>query len=101
VENEGKLAIIHMALYGESPLEETSGITWDLDPALLIQMSGWDLPSRVMEQRYMKYVLIYTNGALSIGVEARSILRKESGQSLMSHMIWGVVGFMWAESSPS
>jgi hypothetical protein len=27
VEKEGKLAIIHMALYGESPLEETSGIT--------------------------------------------------------------------------
>jgi hypothetical protein len=44
-----------MALYGKSPLEET----WDLDPVLLIQMSGWDLPSRVMEQRYMN-MFFYT-----------------------------------------
>jgi hypothetical protein len=26
VENKGKLAIIHMAIHGESPLDETSGI---------------------------------------------------------------------------
>jgi hypothetical protein len=33
-----------------------------------------------------EYVLLYTDDALSIGVESRSILRKEIGQSLMSHM---------------
>jgi hypothetical protein len=33
-----------------------------------------------------EYVLLYTDDALSIGVEPRSILRKEIGQSLMSHM---------------
>jgi hypothetical protein len=27
VENEGNVALIHRALYGESPLEETLGIT--------------------------------------------------------------------------
>jgi hypothetical protein len=32
-----------------------------------------------------EYVLLYTDD-LSIGVEPRSILRKEIGQSLMSHM---------------
>jgi hypothetical protein len=33
-----------------------------------------------------EYVLLYTDDALSIGVETRSILRKEFGRSLMSHM---------------
>jgi hypothetical protein len=32
------------------------------------------------------YVLLYPDDALSIGVEAKSMLRKEIGQSLMSHM---------------
>jgi hypothetical protein len=33
-----------------------------------------------------KYVLLNTDDALTIGVEAKSILRKEIGQSLMSRM---------------
>jgi hypothetical protein len=33
-----------------------------------------------------EYVLLYTEYALSIGVESRSTSRKEIGQSLMSHM---------------
>jgi hypothetical protein len=41
-----------------------------------------------------EYVLLYTDDALSIGVEPRTILRKEIGQSLMSHMSRGVAGFI-------
>jgi hypothetical protein len=33
-----------------------------------------------------EYVLLYTDDALSIGVRPRTILKKEIGQSLMSHM---------------
>jgi hypothetical protein len=86
VENEGELAIIHMALYGGKSAgrdfrNHLRSRSCPADPDVWMRSVIKSDGTEVYE-----YVLLYTDDALSIVVEPRTILRKEIGQSLMSHM---------------
>jgi hypothetical protein len=84
VENRGKVALTHRALYGgksagrnhlRSCMHHSGFKSCPADPDVwmrsAIKSDGTDV---------YEYVLLYTDDALSIGVEAESILRKEIGK---------------------
>jgi hypothetical protein len=87
VENEGNVALIHRALYGgksagrdfgnhlQSCIHHIGFKSCPADPDVWIRSA---IKSDVTEM--YEYVLLYTDDALSIGVEAESILRKEIGK---------------------
>jgi hypothetical protein len=86
VENEGKVAIIHMALYGGKSAgrdfrNHLRSRSCPAHPDVWMRSAIKSDGTEVYE-----YVLLYTDDALSIGVEPRTILRKEIGQSWMSSM---------------
>ena len=77
IENNGKVALIHRALY-EGTLGTISGlpcITWTSDPVRLTQMFGCD-----WRKRGMVYVLLYVDDALVVSDNTESILRNEIGR---------------------
>jgi hypothetical protein len=83
VENEGKVALIHRALYGgksagrdhlRSCMLHIGFRSCPADPDVWMRSAIKSDGTEVYE-----YVLLYTDDALSIGVEAESILRKEIG----------------------
>jgi hypothetical protein len=87
VENEGKVALIHRALYGgksagrdlrnhlRSSMHYNGLNSCPTDPDVWMKSAIKSDRTEVYE-----YVLLYTDDALSIGVEAKSILRKEIGK---------------------
>jgi hypothetical protein len=86
VENEGKVTLIHMALYGGMSAgrdfrNHLRSRSCPAHPDVWVRSAIKSDGTEVYE-----YVLLYTDDALSIGVEPRTILRKEIGQSWMSHM---------------
>jgi hypothetical protein len=98
VENEGKVALIHRSLYGGKSAGRNhlrSCMHYGGFKSCLADPDVW-MRSAIKSDgtEVDEYVLLYTDDALSIGVEPRTILRKEIGQSLMSHMSRGVVCFM-------
>jgi hypothetical protein len=83
VENERKVALIHKALYGGKSVGRNhlrscmhySGLkSCPVDPDVWMRSAIKSDGTEVYE-----YVFLYTDDALSIGVEAESILRKEIG----------------------
>jgi hypothetical protein len=87
VENEGKVALIHRAHYGgkfagrdfrnhlRSCMHHTGFKSCSADPDVWMRSAIKSNGTEVYE-----YVLLYTDDALSLGVEAESILRKEIGK---------------------
>jgi hypothetical protein len=87
VENEGKVALIHRALYGgksagrdfrnhlRSCIHHLGFKSCPANPDVRIRSAIKSDGNEVYE-----YVLLYTDDALSIGVEAESILRIEIGK---------------------
>jgi hypothetical protein len=86
LENEDKVALIHRALYGgksagrdfrnhlRSCMHHNGFKSCPADPDVWMRSAMKSDGTAVYE-----YVLLYTDDALSIGVEAGSILRKEIG----------------------
>jgi hypothetical protein len=83
VENRGKVALIHRAHYGgksagrnhlRSCMHHGGFNSCPADPNVWIRSSIKSDGTEVYE-----YLLLYTDDALSIGVEAESTLRKEIG----------------------
>jgi hypothetical protein len=93
MENEGKMALFHRAIYGgksagrnvrnhlRSCMHYIGSKSCPADPDVWMRSAIKNDGKEVYE-----YVFLYTNDALSIRVEAKSILRKEIGQSLMPHL---------------
>ena len=87
VENEGKVALIHRALYGgksagrdfrnhlRSCMHHIGFKSCPADPDVWMRPAIKSDGTNVYE-----YVLLYTDDSLSIGVDAESILRKEIGK---------------------
>jgi hypothetical protein len=85
VENEGKVALIHRAIYGgksagrdfrnhlRSCMHHIAFKSCPADPDVWMR-------SAIKSDGTEVYVLLYTDNALSIGVEAESTLRKEIGK---------------------
>jgi hypothetical protein len=87
VENEGKVALIHRAIYGgksagrdfrnhlRSCMHHIGFKPCPVDPDVWMRSAIISDGTEVYE-----HVLLYTDDTLSIGVEAESILRKENGK---------------------
>jgi hypothetical protein len=87
VENEGKVAIVHRAIYGgksagrdfrnhlRSCIHHIGFKPCPVDPDVWMRSASLSDGTEVYE-----HVLLYTDDTLSIGVEAESILRKEIGK---------------------
>jgi hypothetical protein len=92
VENEGKVALIHKAICGgksagrdfrnhlRSCMHHHGFKSCPTDPDVWMRSATKSDGTKVYE-----YVLLYTDDALYIRVEAKSIWRKEIGQGLMTH----------------
>jgi hypothetical protein len=94
VANEGKVALIHRALYGgksagrdsrnhlRSCMHHIGFKSCPADPDVWMRSAIKSDGTNVYG-----YVLLYTDDALSIGVEAESILRKEIGGVILTSSI--------------
>lgn len=87
LENEGKVGLIHRALYGG----KTAGrdfrnhlreCMWHLDfKSCPADPDVWMRPATKDDgSEYYEYILLYTDDALSIGANAERVLRKEIGR---------------------